>query len=254
MHRFYLAPGDSVGENLTLAGSEAHHAVHVLRLRRGEQLILLDGAGVERICEVTQTAKSGINLHVLQKRNIPPLPYQLTLVQAIPKGKLLESTIQKATELGVSRVVPLLTERVVTHLEGADVLQKARKWQGVALEAIKQCGSAWLPQVDAPLNIPQFLQQQNKFELNLVGSLQPGSIHPRVHLSEFQQIHQRHPSSVCVWIGPEGDFTSEELAAIQSAGALPITLGRLVLRTETAALYCLSFLAYELQSPLPCHR
>jgi 16S rRNA (uracil1498-N3)-methyltransferase len=254
MHRFYLAPEACLGENLTLAGSEAHHAVHVLRLRRGEQLILLDGAGVERVCEVTQTAKSIINLHVLQRRSVPPLPYQLTLVQAIPKGKLFEAIVQKATELGVSRVVPLLSERVITHLDGSDAIQKTKKWQGVALEAIKQCGSAWLPRVDAPLNIPQFLQQRNKFDLDLVGSLQPGSPHPRVHLSEFQQIHQRQPSSVCVWIGPEGDFTPEELAAIQSAGALPITLGRLVLRTETAALYCLSFLAYELQSPLPSHR
>jgi 16S rRNA (uracil1498-N3)-methyltransferase len=169
-----------------------------------------------------------------------------------------------------------LTERVVTHLDDGDVGNKRDKWQQVAIEAIKQCGAAWLPQIEAPTTIEQFLDPQRsggrqtagsvqeneksgslpkaatptQFELSLVGSLQKERRHPRECFQEFQAKHGRLPQSIGVWIGPEGDFTPEELDAIQAAGALPISLGRLVLRVETAAIYCLSILNYELNSML----
>jgi 16S rRNA (uracil1498-N3)-methyltransferase len=250
MHRFFLPPETSSGASLMLSGSEGHHALHVMRVRKAEQIILLDGAGGERLCEVISTGKSTLNLQVLEKRTVAALPYQLTLVQALPKGKLFESIIQKATELGVSRIVPLLSERVVSRLDGDNASQKLTRWQGVALEAIKQCGSAWLPKIDAPLKVEEFLQQNREDELALVGSLQIDALHPRIQLSRFERVHKRRPKSVCIWIGPEGDFAPAELQAIQSSGALPISLGRQVLRTETAAIYCLSVLNYELQAPV----
>src|SRR5512144_1630043 len=113
MHRFFLAPEASRSENLTLEGSEAHHALHVLRVRQGERVTVLDGAGVERLCEVIQHERSRVLLRVVETRTIPPLPYEITLAQAVPRGKLFESIVQKATELGAHRIVPLLTERVV---------------------------------------------------------------------------------------------------------------------------------------------
>jgi 16S rRNA (uracil1498-N3)-methyltransferase len=143
-------------------------------------------------------------------------------------------------------MVPLLTERVVTDLDEKHAERKAEKWQHVAVEAIKQCGAAWLPRVEAPVTPKQFLARKESFELPLVGSLQPGAQHPRRHFEKFQAQHGRKPQSACVWIGPEGDFTAGEVAAITAAGALPITLGDLVLRVETAATYCLSILNYEL--------
>jgi 16S rRNA (uracil1498-N3)-methyltransferase len=248
MHRFYLPPGEWAEPAPLLRGREAHHALHVLRVRRGERVVLLNGAGLECQCEVQDCARDSVRLSVIEKRSLPPLPYQLTLLQALPKGKLIESIIQKATELGVWRIVPLLSERVVAQLDQEDAGQKAAKWQLTAVEAIKQCGSPWLPKVEAPLSPRDFLARQERFALPLVASLQPGSRHPREYFRAFEVQQGRKPESVSVWVGPEGDFTPAELAAIQSAGAQPITLGPLVLRSETAALYCLSILNYELQS------
>jgi 16S rRNA (uracil1498-N3)-methyltransferase len=249
MHRFFLAPEKSQGENVVLQGSEAHHAAHVLRVRNGEQVTLLDGAGTERLCEVVGIERERVMLRLIETRTTPPPPFQLTLVQAVPKGKLFESIIQKATELGAFRIIPLLTDRVVMHLDEAAADHKILKWRQVALEAIKQCGSPWLPRVEPPQRIAESVTQMDSQDLALVGSLQPEATHPRTHLRNFQARTGRPARSVSVWIGPEGDFTPAELDTIQSAGALPISLGRQVLRTETAALYCLSFLNYELQAP-----
>ena len=116
----------------------------------------------------------------------------------------------------------------------------------MAIEAIKQCGAAWLPKIEAPVTIEQFLARQERFELSLVGSLQTERRHPRECFEEFQTRHGRLPKTVGVWIGPEGDFTLDELKAIQASGAQPVSLGKLVLRVETAAIYCLSILNYEL--------
>ena len=125
---------------------------------------------------------------------------------------------------------------------------KRDKWQQVAIEAIKQCGATGLPRVETPVPIGQFLARGETFEVALVGSLQTDRRHPRTVLGKFAMNHGRAPKNAGIWIGPEGDFTLAELQAIEAAGAQPITLGNLTLRVETAALYCLSFLNYELNS------
>jgi 16S rRNA (uracil1498-N3)-methyltransferase len=268
MHRFYLPPERCAGAALRLDGREAHHALHVLRLKRGELVAVLDGVGNEFLCAVENSSRQAVTLSVSLKNFTSPPPCSITLLQAVPRGKIIESIIQKAVELGVRRIVPLLTERVVTHLEDEDAGNKRDKWRQVAIEAIKQCGAAWLPEVVAPTTIAQVLNrnpsafparhslgdggslQPLAFDLSLVGSLQKERFHPRECFRKFQTQHKRLPQSVGVWIGPEGDFTLDELQAIQAAGALPISLGRLVLRVETAAIYCLSILNYELNSVL----
>ena len=246
MHRFYLPPASTRGDSLRLDGREAHHALHVLRLQRGDLVTVLDGVGNEFLCAVETSSRHAVTLSVSLKNFTPPLPCSITLLQAVPRGKIIESIIQKAVELGARRIVPLLTERVVTQLDKEDAAVKREKWQQVAIEAIKQCGAAWLPQIEAPMTTERYLARKEKFDLSLVGSLQKERRHPRECFREFQAKHGRLPQSVGVWIGPEGDFTPEELEAIQASGALPISLGRLVLRFETAAIYCLSILNYEL--------
>ena len=249
MHRFHLPPDQCEDSTLRLTGREAHHALHVLRLRRGDCVVVLDGAGHEFQCEVRDCDRSAAQLGVVRKNFIPPLPYQITLLQAIPKGKLIESIIEKATELGAFCVVPILSERVTTQLGDGTAPQKIEKWRTVAIEAIKQCGSPWLPQIEPPLSLKQFLARKEKFELPLVASLQGDRRHPREYFREFHGKHGRRPATICVWVGPEGDFTPEEMNAIKAGGALPMTLGPLVLRSETAAIYCLSVLNCELQAP-----
>lgn len=241
MHRFYLSPERCQEQELFLTGSEAHHALHVIRVRRGQSVTVLDGVGHELFCDVQQSDRDKVRLCVREKKTATPLLCRITLLQAIPKGKLFESIIQKATELGAARVVPLLSERVVIQLNKKEALRKAGKWQSVAVEAIKQCGAPWLPQVERPLTPQEFLARKERFDLAMVGSLQPEAKHPKIYL-------EAQLKSAAVWIGPEGDFAPAELEAIKASGAYPITLGPLVLRTETAATYCLSILNYELSS------
>jgi len=221
----------------------------VLRVRRGERVMVLDGEGQTLECDVEEATRDLLGLEVVERRSLPPPPCQVTLAPAIPKGKLIETIIQKATELGVFRVVPLAAQRTVAKLDEEEGTQKLARWRLASIEAIKQCGSAWLPQVEAPLTVEQFAARQPKVDLALVGSLQKDSRHPREYFQAFERKHGRKPNALSVAIGPEGDFTQEELSVLRSAGALPITLGPLVLRTDTAAVYCLSIINYELQSP-----
>ena len=251
MHRFYLPPEQCQEPTLFLTGREAHHARHVLRIHRGERIAVLDGAGREFVCEVQDYDGDKVRLTVIERRFHPAPPSQITLLQAVPKGKIMEAIIQKATELGVSRIVPVLSERVVAQLDETDAAHKASKWRLTVIEAIKQCGYAWLPRVEPPLTPGQFLARNESFELPLIASLQTGSRPAREYFRDFHAKQGRMPGSVCVWVGPEGDFTPAETEAIKSHCALPITLGPLILRTETAAIYCLSVLNYELQSPSP---
>lgn len=250
MHRFYLPPEHCSGTTLQPDEREAHHALHVLRVKRGEPVVLLDGAGHEFHCEIDDCSRDAVTLKMSHKNFVPSPSCSVTLLVAIPKGKKIESIIQKAVELGVQRIVPLLAKRVVTHLGEKDRINKRDKWQLVAIEAIKQCGVAWLPKIEIPMTIEQFLSRKEQFDLSLVGSLQTNRRHPRECFGEFQSKQGCLPQRVAVWIGPEGDFTLEELKAIQTSGAQPISLGRLVLRVETAAIYCLSILNYELQAAL----
>jgi len=247
MHRFYLAPENCHGNSLHLDERETHHALHVLRLKPGAGVTVLDGAGNEFQCAVENIAKKTIALSVMERNSIPAPPCPVSLFVAIPKGKTIEDIIQKAVELGVQRIVPLLTERVVAQLDGEGAEAKRHKWQQVAIEAIKQCGATWLPRVETPVGLKEFLAQDGLPELTMVGSLQTKRLHPREVFTAFRSTHGRKPKSAGIWIGPEGDFTLAELQAIEAAGAQPITLGKLTLRVETAAIYCLSFLNYDLQ-------
>jgi 16S rRNA (uracil1498-N3)-methyltransferase len=198
---------------------------------------------------LADAGKAQAQLRVLKTEETLPPACRITLLQALPKGKLMESIIQKAVELGVSGIVPLMTERVVKHFD-TDSADAARdKWRQVAIEAIKQCGALWLPEIVGPQTPAQYLAASPATELALVGSLRATRKHPHGHFEAFFEAHGRMPASASLWIGPEGDFTDAELEAILAAGTLPITMGDLVLRTETAATYGLSVIQYELQRP-----
>lgn len=248
MHRFFLPPEECTGRTLVLRGPEAHHAIRVLRMHQGERATLMDGQGHELLSEVVEVARDHVVFRVLQNQEFPVLPYRLTLVQALTKAKSMDWIVQKAVELGVSCLAPVQASRSVVQVESDDAGRKVEKWKTTIVEAVKQCGSAWLPKVDPPMSVQARLQRDLGCELVFLASLQPGSRHPREYFNAFIAEKHRSPQSVAVWVGPEGDFTPAELSLIQSAGALPITLGPKVLRSETAALYCLSVLSYELQS------
>jgi 16S rRNA (uracil1498-N3)-methyltransferase len=248
MPRFYVPPAQCHGELISLPEAEAHHAARVLRLAPGAAVTVLDGAGNTFECVTQEVSKRQVTLAVKQKIFTPPLPCQITLLPALPKAKAMDYIVQKATELGAARIIPILTERVVVQLNDRDAAAKAEKLRPIAIEAIKQCGSPWLPKIEPAVRLTDFLTRPESFELPLVASLQPGSQSPGDFIRVFRDRHNRRPRTAAVWIGPEGDFTAAELAALREYGAWPISLGRLVLRSDTAAIYSLSVLNYELQS------
>src|SRR5436190_629831 len=126
MHRFYIPAGQITAATLALEDREAHHALHVLRLRRGDKVTVLDGAGNVYACEIADSTKSSVQLRVLERRTVPLPPWRITLFQAIPKGKLFEAIVEKATELGTYRIVPIISERVVATPENSD--RKLQRW------------------------------------------------------------------------------------------------------------------------------
>lgn len=246
-HRFYLPTAAKTGAEIILPEREAHHAAQVLRVRAGEPVAVLDGAGLECLCEVREVSKRAVTLTVIEREKYPAPASRVTLVQALTKAKSFDAILQKATELGVTRIIPLAAERSVARVDAADAADKVERWRATAIEAMKQSGWPWLPQIEAPLTSQAFLARTElRSELTFIASLQAGARHPRGHFQEFFLQHQRRPASVAVWIGPEGDFTYAEVELALAAGARPITLGPTVLRADTAAIYSLSVISYEL--------
>jgi 16S rRNA (uracil1498-N3)-methyltransferase len=247
MHRFYITPENWSADSPLLTGGEAHHARNVLRLGPGDKVVLFDGRGRELTGEIASTDSSEIRLRKLHQAQTPPLRCQITLAQAIPKGKNMDLIVQKAVEIGAAEIAPILSDRTVVRLDEESAASKQSKWQTIAIEAAKQCGQNWLPRVDVPQTMAQFLQHQHRFDLQLIGSLQSDAVHLKKILADYSAEHGGdRPASVLMMVGPEGDFTPAELALARSHGCRPITLGPIVLRVETASIYCLSVLSYEL--------
>ncbi len=240
MHRFYLPPNDWASAALT--GAEAHHARSVLRLSPGARAVVFDGQGREATVAIETTATALVRFRIVTDTFSEPLRCRIVLAQAIPKGKNMDLIVQKAVEIGAAEIFPLLSARTVVQLDPESAAQKQAKWQQVAIEAAKQCGQNWLPTVHTPLTPEAFLANAAAYDLRLIGSLQPGARHLKELLSEAPV----RPSCVLMMIGPEGDFTPAEIALARSHGCAPLTLGPIILRVETAAIYCLSVLSYEL--------
>jgi 16S rRNA (uracil1498-N3)-methyltransferase len=245
MHRFFAPPAECTGDRITLRGTEAHHAAAVMRVRVGERVVVLDGAAHEYLCEVAEVGRQEVPLEVRQKNPLPLPACHLTLIQALTKPKSMDMILQKAVELGVRRLLTVASERSVTQLEGGEAERRAERWQLMLIDAMKQSGAPWLPTIAPPVRVGELVGTAPAGELVLLASLQPGAHHPRAYLEDHRRAQGRLPASIAVWVGPEGDFTPAEVNQIRAAGALPISLGPLVLRSETAALYALSVLASE---------
>jgi 16S rRNA (uracil1498-N3)-methyltransferase len=246
MHRFYIAPENWNPDALVLSGAEAHHARDVLRMKPGDKLVAFNGRGREITAEIVDSAKNHVRLRKLNETGTQPLRCRIVLGQAIPKGKNMDLIVQKAVEIGAAEIFPLISERTIVDLEAREAAQKQEKWQMVAIEAAKQCGQNWLPRVHAPQKLKDFFGVAAISDLRLIGSLQPGALHLKKVLADYSNEHRHLPESVLMLIGPEGDFTPAELGLARSHGCCPITLGPIILRVETAAIYCLSVLSYEL--------
>jgi 16S rRNA (uracil1498-N3)-methyltransferase len=246
MHRFYISPENWDPDALALTGSEAHHARDVLRMKPPEKLVLFNGRGREITAEIVDLSGDGIRLRKLHEAETPVLRCRIILGQAIPKGKNMDVIVQKAVEIGAAEIAPIISDRTIVQVDPESAAQKHAKWQQIAIEAAKQCGQNWLPQVHEPRRLGDFFAASATFDLRLIGSLQPDAQHLKDILADYSSEHRHLPESVLMLIGPEGDFTPAELALARRHACHPITLGPIILRVETAAIYCLSILSYEL--------
>lgn len=242
-HRFYIPPALWNPDGLVLDEAESRHATEVLRLKAGDPVAVFNGQGTWAEAVISRTGKREVALDCTALQKTAPPGARLVLAQAIPKGKNMDLVLQKATELGAAAIIPLMTERTVVRLNTAEAADKQEKWQRIVIEACKQCGQNFLPEVHTPIAVGVFLTQLPVVDLPLIAAIGPGA---RTLKSILADRPAHRPSSALILIGPEGDFTPSELAQAKEAGCLPLTLGPIILRTETAAICTLSILAHEL--------
>ena len=162
LSRFYISPEEWNPYSLVLTGDEAYHCREVMRHQEGDKLLAFNGQGSEAMASVKSISKENVVLETQNVTKAEKLPASLTLAQAVLKGKNMDLVLQKATELGVSRVVPLLSERTVVKLDAADKVKKQAKWQRVIIEACKQSGQNWLPPIEEPQPVDSQKNRQSK--------------------------------------------------------------------------------------------
>lgn len=239
MDRFFLPASHWSTHSLALTGEEGHHAVRVMRKKEGDRIELFDGEGRWARGVVSATERGGLTM-VREEEGRSPEPASLIeLAVAMPKGKTMDLIVQKAVELGINRIQPLATRNTVVKLTGEDRVEKSLKWQRGALEASKQCGQNYLPAVAPVCVLSEYLERKRE-GLSLIASLAPGALGLRQCLAAHGAATRVH-----LLVGPEGDFSSDEVSASLAAGFQPVTLGEIVMRVETACLYLLSAVRYH---------
>lgn len=235
LNRYFLPAAEWGAGGLMLQGDEAHHCVRVLREQVGDHLIVFDGVGSAVECRIVTASKSQVGLEVVGELQKQSRGLRLDLWQAVPKAGNMELIVQKAVELGVSSIQPLETTNTLVKVDE----KKRLKWQRIALEACKQCGQNWLPEVKPSCRLTDALEERSDEGIAIVAALDPRS---RPMTDVLSQAPGQNVAALLV--GPEGDLTEAEYDIAIEAGFQPVSLGNIVLRVETASLYCLSVLNY----------
>ena len=239
--RLFLAASQWSDQPIVLAQDESRYAAKVLRVGAGDCVNLFDGEGRIGVGTVRTVASGPVEVELLESTTIPrPVPL-VHLAQALPKGKKMDLIVEKCTELGVSRIVPLQTRHAVTRAEGQRGDRKVLRWRELAKSATRQSGQAWIPAVDEVQELDRFLGAGEPSR-KLVCSLASDAIPLRDVLAGFAD---PGADPIACLVGPEGDFSEKELEACLAAGAIPVNLGASVLRTETAAIFAIGAIRYQ---------
>lgn len=233
MDRFYIPP-EHWGDSLALTGEEAHHCRRVMRKEVGDEIEVFNGEGDWARGKITALG-SKVSLEVISNGHSKKPAVSLELVVGIPKGKTFDLVIQKSVELGVAKIYPLMTDQGMVRIEAKDALKKAEKWNRLSLEACKQCGQNWLPKVSEAKTFQVWCEERSPVDREIVAALTPDSELLREVLPTLPE-----RGVIRVLVGPEGDFSSSEYHQLEQAGAVPVSLGDLVLRVETAVIYLIS--------------
>lgn len=245
MHHFFVVP-EQVGEEwIRIDGTDVNHIRNVLRMKIGEKLEVSDGNNQKYLCAVDSFGDTSVELRILEAMEADnELPSRIFLFQGLPKSDKMELIVQKAVELGVHEVIPVATKRAVVKLDAKKAAKKRERWQEIARSGAKQSGRNVIPAVREVMGFREALAYAKELDVVLIPyELAEGMKETREKLAGI-----RPGQSVAVFIGPEGGFEKSEVELAVSAGAYPVTLGRRILRTETAGLAMLSILMYHLES------
>jgi 16S rRNA (uracil1498-N3)-methyltransferase len=245
----YTPPGTLRDNLVALSPEESHHLARVLRVEAGQELTLFDGQGTRADGVVDAVTKKEVTVRITARETVPPPAVEITLIQAVCKPDRFELILQKATELGVRRIQPVITKNA--SLPAGKIEKMAERGEAIIRNAAQQCGTAWLPDFQGLEKMAVVLPMIGKFDVAFIGSLHPDA-------KPFREVFRSLPTlsrveggeskikTAALLIGPEGDFTEEEVNAAVAVGAIPVTFGNQILRTETATIFGLSVLAYEL--------
>lgn len=247
MHHFFTEPSQVHEKEIILTGSNVNHIRNVLRMRSGEEVLISDGQGTDYRCRLEEITDTFVTASVMWRLDgNAELPSRITLFQGLPKGDKLEFIIQKCVELGVSRIVPIRTRRTVVKLDEKKEQLRRKRWTAISESAAKQSGRGIVPEIGAAADFSEALKEAASLDVCLIPyELAKGMEHTRKVCS-----HIRPGQSIGIFIGPEGGFEEEEVRAAVEAGAEPVTLGKRILRTETAGMALISVLAYLLDGGL----
>ena len=239
MPRFFLDPSRSLEDKLFLDPQETHHAISVFRIKKGDPLDLLDGKGHRFRGVAGEVSNGRLSVRITEKTNtIFPSPVQVTLGVAVFRPERMEILIQKACELGAHAMIPFISERSLVNLSAERWEAKLKRWQKIIQESCKQCGLPFAPEISSPGLYKNFISNIKNYDLVLLSTLE-GVTAPLAAALPLAP-----PRRVLVLVGPEGDFSPKEADLALRAGAKPVSLGPLVLRSETAGLYALSVLHF----------
>lgn len=245
MYQFFVEPSQIQDKKVIITGSDVNHMKNVLRMKIGEEIAVKNGVdGKEYRCGIEAFAQDQVvcSLRFVREEGVE-LPSKIYLFQGIPKADKMELIVQKAVELGVSEVIPVAVKRCVVKLDAKKAQTKVNRWQGIAEAAAKQCKRGIIPVVREPMAMKEAVAYARKLDVKLIPyELAEDMSHTKELIGAICP-----GESVAVFIGPEGGFEESEVAEALAAGIEPITLGKRILRTETAGLAVLSWLMYHLE-------
>lgn len=244
MQHFFVTPGQVQEDKVYIDGTDVNHIKNVLRMRIGEEVTVSDGNGRSYLCKIQTFEKEQAVLEIVgEKATDSELPSKIYLFQGLPKQDKMELIVQKAVELGAYQVIPVATRRAVVKLDEKKAAKKVVRWQQIAESAAKQAGRGYVPEVHAVMDYKEALEYAKELDVVLIPyELATG-------MGETKQILAsiRKGASIGVFIGPEGGFEREEVERALETGVKAITLGKRILRTETAGLTTLAVLMFQIE-------
>lgn len=243
MYHFFVSEEQINGENAYIEGSDVNHIVNVLRMKPGEELLISVKGDWDYLCKIVDIETDRVNLKVLESMEQRELPVNITLLQGIPKSDKLEMIIQKAVELGVSEIIPVKTKRVVVKIDEKKADTKVNRWNAIAESAAKQSKRSIIPKVSEPMSIDNALEIVKDFGVKLIPYENADGIDKTRKILDSMD----KTKNIAVFIGPEGGFEESEVERIKNSGFEVITLGKRILRTETAGLALLSNIMIRLE-------